>query len=126
MKNNNKLTLKKLQQELENLKNKNKQINPITTDLKQSKIINLFKQSSMIHLWLITAVLGYARKLPFLSKLFMKSSMFHLWLITAILGYARKLPFISKITTIFSLWFGKSIADLDGPGLVFGTFGTIF
>jgi hypothetical protein len=38
----------------------------------------------------------------------MKSSMFHLWLITAILGYARKLPFISKIIGMFSIWFGKS------------------
>jgi hypothetical protein len=34
--------------------------------------------------------------------------MFHLWLITGILGYARKIPIINKIVTLTSLWYGKS------------------
>lgn len=81
--------------DLDNLK-KSSKIAPAkdsqTKDTRMSKIINIFKQSSMLHLWLITAILGYARKLPFLSKLI---SWLSLWYgrttIWKILGKTRKL-----------------------------------
>jgi hypothetical protein len=83
MKNQNRLTLKQLKADLDDLKKsksvKLQEVNNIP-ESKKSRIINLFKQSSMLHLWLITAILGYARKLPFLSK----------------------------IINLLSLWYGKS------------------
>ena len=72
----NKLTLKALQKELDLLKSQKSN----APEIKDSYIKNLFQ----------------------------KSSMFHLWLITAILGYARKLPFISKLVSVLSLWYGKT------------------
>ena len=95
IKKNNRLTLKQLKLDLDNLK-KSSKIAPAkdsqTKDTRMSKIINIFKQSSMLHLWLITAILGYARKLPFLSKLI---SWLSLWYgrttIWKILGKTRKL-----------------------------------
>lgn len=65
MKQNNKLTLKQLQKELETLKKVN---NSNTNELKSSIITRLFKQSSMLHLWLISGILGYARRIPFINK----------------------------------------------------------
>lgn len=41
-------------------------------------------------------------------NIFKQSSMLHLWLITGIIGYARKLPFISKFITFLSIWYGKT------------------
>ena len=73
MKQNNKLTLKQLQKELEVLKSRNAN----TNDLKQSIITRLFKQSSILHLWLITGILGYARKLPFLFKFILLLSLWY-------------------------------------------------
>jgi hypothetical protein len=37
-----------------------------------------------------------------------QNSMIHLWIITAILGYARKRPFLGKLVSLFSLWYGKT------------------
>ena len=81
--------------DLDNLK-KSSKITPAkdsqTKDTRMSKIINIFKQSSMLHLWLITGILGYARKIPFLSKFV---SLLSLWYgrttIWKILGKTRKL-----------------------------------
>jgi hypothetical protein len=74
-----KLTLKQLKADLDDLKKSNSaKLQEVPAN--KSKIINFFRQSSMLHLWLITAVLGYARKLPFLSK----------------------------IVSFLSLWYGKS------------------
>jgi hypothetical protein len=92
MKNNNKLTLKQLKQELDTLKSIKQNKGHANNELKTSIINKLFKQSSMLHLWLITGILGYARKLPFLSKII---SWLSLWYgrttIWKILGKTRKL-----------------------------------
>ena len=77
--------------DLENLKkSQSSKMAPDTN--KKSRIINLFKQSSMLHLWLISGILGYARKLPFLSKLFNILSLWYgktTW--WKLLGKLRKL-----------------------------------
>lgn len=86
--NKNRLTLKKLNAELDKLRikqeidnlNSNKSFVDETKSLNKSSILNIFKQSSMLHFWIITGILGYARKIPFLSK----------------------------IITFFSLWYGKT------------------
>jgi hypothetical protein len=82
-----------LKLDLDNLKKSQSiQKQEIAPDTKSRRIINIFKQSSMLHLWLITGILGYARKLPFLSKFI---SLLSLWYgkttIWKILGKARKL-----------------------------------
>jgi small basic protein len=76
----NKLTLKSLQQELEQLKNAKSKGKVVTAptgeshkssvahDIKNSYIQNLHMKSSMLYLWLITGILGYARKIPIISK----------------------------------------------------------
>lgn len=38
----------------------------------------------------------------------MKSSMFTLWLITGILSYASKIPFIKQIVSMLSLYYGRT------------------
>jgi hypothetical protein len=38
----------------------------------------------------------------------MKSSMFTLWLITGVLSYAHKIPYIGRIITLLSLWYGRT------------------
>jgi len=83
-----KLTLKQLKEDLDKFKSTKLQEVPAA---KKSRIINFFKQSSMLHLWLITAVLGYAKKLPFISKIVTKLSLWYgknsWW---SILGKTRK------------------------------------
>jgi hypothetical protein len=34
--------------------------------------------------------------------------MFYLWLLTGILGYASKIPFIGRIVTLLGIWYGKT------------------
>ena len=80
MKNNNKVTLKSLQKELEQLKNsKSKSTtaksgvethkSSVAHDIKNSYIQNLHMKSSMLYLWLITAALGYVQKLPYIGRI---------------------------------------------------------
>jgi hypothetical protein len=38
----------------------------------------------------------------------MKSSAFMLYIITGLLGYAHKIPFIGRIVTLLSLWYGRT------------------
>lgn len=38
----------------------------------------------------------------------MKSSMFMLWLITGVLSYAHKIPFIGRILTLLSMYYGRT------------------
>jgi hypothetical protein len=71
---NNKLTLKALKQELENLKKSNT-VSPAEThkssvahDIKNSYIQNLHMKSSMFYWWLISWGIFFIRKFPFLSK----------------------------------------------------------
>ena len=82
MKNNNKVTLKSLQKELEQLKSsKPKAINKpapqavethkssVAHDIKNSYIQNLHMKSSMLYLWIITAIIGYGSKLPYIGRI---------------------------------------------------------
>jgi hypothetical protein len=88
MKTNNRPTLKSLKHELELLKaerllennRKTNSTSPNAQEIKHSYIKNLFQQSSM----------------------------FYLWLITGILGYASKIPFIGRIISVLGLWYGKT------------------
>jgi len=82
---NNKLTLKALKAELDQIKkSKAKSTSPSqdtsTQDIKHSYIQNLH----------------------------MKSSMFMLWIVTAILSYGNKIPFIKQIVSFLSLWYGRT------------------
>jgi hypothetical protein len=80
----NKLTLKALKQELDLIKarssknGKNTVAAPpgveshkssVAHDIKNSYIQNLTMKSSMLYLWLITAVIGYAHKLPYIGRI---------------------------------------------------------
>lgn len=38
----------------------------------------------------------------------MKSSGLYLWLITGILGYAHKIPYIGRIVTLLGIWYGRT------------------
>jgi hypothetical protein len=38
----------------------------------------------------------------------MRSSMFMLWVITTVLAYAHKIPFIGRIITLLSIWYGRT------------------
>lgn len=76
----NKVTLKGLQKELENLKNSKSRIkkpipqaveshkSSVAHDIKNSYIQNLHMKSSMLYLWLITAALD-AQKLPYIGRI---------------------------------------------------------
>ena len=84
---NNRPTIKSLQHEIELLKaerllenNRKTNSSPNAQDIKHSYIKNLFQQSSM----------------------------FYLWLLTGILGYATKIPFIGRIITLFGVWYGRT------------------
>ena len=82
---NNKLTLKALKQELEQLKSSKSKTtkNPIMEnhksnvgqDIKNSYIQNLHMRSSMLYLWLITAVIGYGSKLPYIGRIIAMMSL---------------------------------------------------
>lgn len=85
MNNNQRLTLKQLKQDLENLKTS-----------KSSKV-NTTKSA-----------IGHDIKDSYIQRLYMKSSGFMLFLITGILGYAHKIPLIRNILSILSLWYGKT------------------
>jgi len=85
---NNRLTLKQLKLELEQLKtSKSKSINP-TPETHKSTVAHDIKNS-------------------YIQNLYMKSSIFMLWLVSSILAYAHKIPYISKIITILTFWYGK-------------------
>ena len=88
---NNKLTLKALKQELELLKSSKAQ-NKVTTPMTESH------KSSVAH----------DIKNSYIQNLHMKSSMFTLWVITTILSYAHKIPFIGRIITLLSLYYGRT------------------
>src|ERR1700728_4208148 len=90
--NNNKLTLKALQQELENIKAKSAP--------KLSKAQNDTHKKS--------DVAGHDIKNSYINNLHMRSSMFYLWLVTGILGYASKIPIVKKLIGLLSLWYGKT------------------
>jgi|ERR1700712_1594488 len=82
---NNKLTLKSLQQELERIKQK-QILSPIpSTDSNQNSI-----------------------KDSYIQRMYMRSGALWLYLITGILGYLHKIPFIGPIITLLSFWYGRT------------------
>jgi hypothetical protein len=86
MKNNKRVTLKALQKELELLK--------AQSQIQESKTVS--------------EVAGHDIKGSYINRIYMKSSMFMLYVITGILSYAHKIPFISRIITILALWYGRT------------------
>jgi hypothetical protein len=89
----NKLTLKALKEDLEKLKASNSSIS-------KSKPVTETHKSSVAH----------DIKNSYIQNLgpHMKSSMFYLWLITAVLSYAHKIPYIGRIITLLSMYYGKT------------------
>jgi hypothetical protein len=47
-------------------------------------------------------------KNSYIQNLHMRSSMFMLWLLSWVIFYAHKIPFIGKITTFLSIWYGRT------------------
>jgi hypothetical protein len=92
MRNNNKLTLKSLKEELENLKVKN-------SGSKGSKATseNITKGG-----------IGHDIKDSYIQRLYMRSSGLSLYLITGLLAYAHKIPFKGRIISLASLWYGRT------------------
>jgi hypothetical protein len=43
-----------------------------------------------------------------ITNIFKQSSMLYLWLISGVLGYASKIPFIKQIIGFLSLWYGRT------------------
>ena len=93
---NNKLTLKSLQQELENMKlhsgakiSKSKTARPTIDNITKGGI-------------------GHDIKDSFIQRLYMRSGTFSLYLLTGILGYAHKIPFIGRVIAIAAAWYGKT------------------
>nr|YP_010170376.1 hypothetical protein K8K84_mgp094 [Phanerochaete carnosa]QRZ60358.1 hypothetical protein [Phanerochaete carnosa] len=80
------LSLKALQAELEQLKYYNK----------------LNSQSSQ------TVTTEAKGKQNVVTRFYTRSSMGLLWVISLIIGYAHKIPFISKIITALALWYGRT------------------
>jgi hypothetical protein len=67
---NNKLTLKQLKQELENLKSHNAVgSTPKSNELKHSYVNRLYMQSGALWLYFITGLLGYIHKIPFIGRI---------------------------------------------------------
>lgn len=87
----NRLTLKALKAELDNLKLGDKS--------KSDKINGTSKTSKGI---------GHDIKNSYINNLHMKSGALMLYIITGILGYAHKIPFVRKIILGLSFWYGKS------------------
>jgi hypothetical protein len=86
---NNKLTLKSLKQELENMK--------VKSGVKSNdKVENLPK------------IVGQDIKNSYIQRLYMRSGAFTLYLLTGILGYAHKIPFIGRIISLAAVWYGKT------------------
>jgi hypothetical protein len=87
--NNNKLTLKALKQELDQLKQSKANSPSLGTETHKSSVTHDIKNS-------------------YIQNLHMKSTMFTLWLITTILVYAHKIPYIGRIVSLLSLWYGRT------------------
>jgi hypothetical protein len=83
----NMLSLKSLQQELEALKSAQQVHN-----------------NNHPH----TDVAGHDIKGSYINRIYMKSSSVLLFLLSGLLSYGHRLPFIGKIVTILSLWYGRT------------------
>jgi len=59
----------KIQQQLKSKTSKGKTSTETTNDIKHSYIQNLHMKSTMFMLWIFTAVLSYAHKIPYIKQL---------------------------------------------------------
>lgn len=89
---NNKITLKSLKQELENIK--------VKSSTKASKKVT----PEVIN----KGAIGHDIKNSYINRMFLRSSGFGLYLITGILGYAHKIPFIGRIISALGLYYGRT------------------
>jgi hypothetical protein len=55
-----------------------------------------------------TDVAGHDIKGSYINRIYMKSSSMLLFLLSGLLSYGHKIPFIAKIITVLSLWYGKT------------------
>lgn len=92
---NKKVTLKSLQEQLENLKiDGSKKV----TKAKTSKpVVDSHKSNVAPDI-----------KHSYIQNLHMRSSMYYLWLLSWIIYYANKIPYISRIVTFLSLIYGRT------------------
>jgi|ERR1700733_836699 len=91
---NTKLTLKSLKQELDNIKLKS------NSKLTKSKIESNVKK--------VPHIQDQDIKNSYINRLYMRSGAMWLFMITGILGYLSKLPFIGKILSALGLYYRKS------------------
>lgn len=89
---NNRLTLKMLKAELDNIKKSNSlKVSPLKGGLTENNIPPSPTHTGRSY-----------------NKLYQQSSMFYLWVISGILAYSRKLPFINKFINLLSFWYGRT------------------
>lgn len=91
----NKLTLKSLKQELENMK-----VKTGTKLTKTSKPLN--ETNGGLH------SSGHDIKNSYIQRLYMRSSGFMLYLITGVLAYAHRIPYINRIIAILGAIYGRT------------------
>jgi hypothetical protein len=83
----NKLTLKSLKQELENMKLKNVKSNKLIDD---------------------NPTTGHSIKNSYINSLYSKSSGLLFYLVTAVIAYGHKIPFIGRIISLVGLYYGRT------------------
>jgi hypothetical protein len=88
---NNKLTLKALKQELENLK----------TSSKNSKASKPETESHK-------STLGHDIKNSYINNLHMKSSFIFFWVLSWFIFLAKKLPILNKLAGLLTLYYGRT------------------
>jgi hypothetical protein len=52
--------------------------------------------------------IGHDIKNSYINSLYMRSSAFTLYLITGLLAYAHKIPYLGRIVSLLGLWYGKT------------------
>jgi hypothetical protein len=97
---NNKLTLKALKEELENLKKSKTSMKVTPSSIKRTTDTNSNSNNS--------EVAGHDIKGYYINRIYMKGSMFWLYIITGVLSYAHKLPYIRKLISLLALWYGRT------------------
>jgi hypothetical protein len=95
---NNKLTLKALKEELENLKKSKSSVKVTPSSTKRVLTENSNNSE----------VAGHDIKGSYINRIYMKSSMFWLYIITGVLSYAHKLPYIRKLISLLAFWYGRT------------------
>jgi len=85
----NKLTLKALKQEL---------------DLIKARSIKVDKSNSSKD----PNVVGQDVKNSYINNLHMRSTMLYLWLLSWVIFFIHKIPFIGRISTLLSLYYGRT------------------